>query len=59
MDKFETLCKTLCSNINTLKQLCLQLRLNITILIELVSFILDDETMLGYQSSKKKVFFII
>jgi hypothetical protein len=51
------LCKALCLDINTLKQLCLQLRLNATTLIELVSFILDDKTMLDYQSSKKKRYF--
>ncbi len=59
VDWFETIRKALCPKIDELKQLCLQLHLNAAVLLEYISLVLDDEAMLGYQPSKKKVFHLI
>ena len=40
--------------IDDLKKLCMQLRLNAAEIISLVTLVLDDEGMLGYQPSAKK-----
>jgi hypothetical protein len=53
-DRFEILRKAMAIDINEIKKLCLQLRLNATELIQQISILLDDEAMLGYQPSAKK-----
>ena len=53
-DRFEVLRRALSLDIDDIKKLCLQLRLNAAELLTTVHMVLDDEAMLGYQPSAKK-----
>lgn len=54
MDHFGVLRRALDLQINDLKKLCLQLRLNAADIAETITMLLDDEALLGYQPSAKK-----